>query len=122
MARNWKATSAFCVADLLFSNILWICKIWLVAQNISSHVSCITQKTNQGFSLRLLPHNFLSFGSLGTEINKSKSVAFAAYSNYNFQTQESINTLKTKQNKTTIMILRVEMQIRTNCGRNEDTK
>ena len=51
-------------------------------------------------------------GSLGTEINKSKSVAFAAHSNYNFQTQESINK-KTKQNKTTIMILRVAMQIRT---------
>jgi hypothetical protein len=73
-------------------------------------------------SLRLLPHNLLSFGSLGTEINKSKSVAFAAHSNYNFQTQESINILKTKQNKTTIMILRVAMQICTNCGRNEDTK
>ena len=25
-------------------------------------------------SLRLLPHNLLSFGSLGTEINKSKSI------------------------------------------------
>jgi hypothetical protein len=73
-------------------------------------------------SLRLLPHNLLSFGSLGTKINKSKSVAFAAHSNYNFQTQESINILKTKQNKTTITILRVAMQIRTNCGRNEDTK
>ena len=74
-------------------------------------------------SLRLLPHNMLSFGSLGTEINKSKSVvAFAAHSNYNFQTQESINILKTKQNNTTITILRVAMQIRTNCGRNEDTK
>jgi len=55
-------------------------------------------------SLRLLPHNLLSFGSLGTEINKSKS-AFAAHSNYNFQTQELINILKTKQNKTTITIL-----------------
>ena len=51
-------------------------------------------------SLRLLLYNLLSFGSLGTEINKSKSVAFAAHSNYNFQTQESINILKTKQNKT----------------------
>ena len=40
-------------------------------------------------SLRLLPHNLLSFGSLGTEINKSKSVAFATHSNYNFQTQEA---------------------------------
>jgi hypothetical protein len=44
MARNWKATSAFCVADSLFSDILWICKIWSVVQNISSHLSCITQK------------------------------------------------------------------------------
>jgi hypothetical protein len=35
-------------------------------------------------SVHLLPHNLLSFGSLGTEINKSKSVAFAAHSNYNF--------------------------------------
>jgi hypothetical protein len=61
----------------------------------------------------------LSFGSLGTEINKSKSVAFAAHSNYNFQTQESINILKTKQNTTTIMILRVAMQICTNCGRKQ---
>ena len=41
-------------------------------------------------------------------------------SNYNFQTQESINILKTKQNKTTIKISRVAMQIRTNYGRNED--
>jgi hypothetical protein len=62
----------------------------------------------------------LSFGSLGTEINKSKSVAFAAH--YNFQTQESINILKTKQNKTMITISRVAMQIRTDCGRNEDMK
>jgi hypothetical protein len=60
------------------------------------------------------------FWFLGTEINKSNSVAFAAYYNYNFQTQESINILKTKQNETTIS--RVAMQIRTNCGRNEDTK
>ena len=44
------------------------------------------------------------FWFLGTEINKSKSVAFTAQSNYNFQTQESINILKTKQNETTIMI------------------
>jgi len=56
------------------------------------------------------------FWFLGTEINKSKSVAFAAHSNYNFQTQESINILKTKQNKTKITILRVAMQIHTNCG------
>jgi hypothetical protein len=70
-------------------------------------------------SLRLLPHNLLSFDSLGTEINKSKSVAFAAHSNYNIQTQESINILKTKQNKTTITISRVAMQIHTNCGRNK---
>jgi hypothetical protein len=73
-------------------------------------------------SLRLLPHNLLSFGSLGTKINKSKSVAFAALSNYNFQTQEWIIILKTKQNKTTITISRVAMQSRMNCGRNEDTK
>jgi hypothetical protein len=71
-------------------------------------------------SPRLLPHNLLSFGSLGTKIKISKSVA--AYSNYNFQTQESINILKTKQNKTTIMISRVAMQIYMNCGRNEDTE
>ena len=51
-------------------------------------------------------------GSLGTEINKSKSVAFAAHSNYTFQTQESMQIIWTKQNKTTIMILRVAMQIR----------
>jgi hypothetical protein len=51
----------------------------------------------------------LTFDSLKTEINKSKSVAFTAHSNYNFQTPESINILKTKQNKTTIMILRVAM-------------
>jgi hypothetical protein len=30
------------------------------------------------------------------EINKLKSVAFEAHSNYNFQTQESINILETK--------------------------
>jgi hypothetical protein len=58
--------------------------------------------------------------SLGTKINKLKSVAFVLHSNYNFQTQESINILKTKQNKT--MISRVTLQIRTNCGLNEDTK
>jgi hypothetical protein len=69
-----------------------------------------------------LPHNLLSFGSLGTKINKSKLVAFAAHSNYNFQTQESLLILKTKQNKFTITISRVAMQIHTNCGRNEDTK
>ena len=44
------------------------------------------------------------------------------HSNYDFQTQEAINILKTKQNKTTIMISQVAMQIHTNCGRNEDTK
>jgi hypothetical protein len=69
-----------------------------------------------------LPHNLLSFGSLGTKINKSKLVAFTAHSNYNFQTQESLLILKTKQNKITITISRVAMQIHTNCGRNEDTK
>jgi hypothetical protein len=42
-------------------------------------------------------------------------------SNYNTQTQESINILKTRQNKTMITISRVAMQICTNCGRNEDT-
>jgi hypothetical protein len=63
----------------------------------------------------------LSFGSIGTEINKSKSVAFEAYSNYNFLTQESINILKRKQNETTVMISRVAMQIRTNCGKIKDT-
>jgi len=73
-------------------------------------------------SLRLLPHKLLSFGSLGTEINKSKLVAFTAHSDYNFQTQESINILKTKQIKTKIMISRVTMQIRMNCGQDEDTK
>jgi hypothetical protein len=62
----------------------------------------------------------LSFCSLGTKIKKSKSVAFAAHSNYNFQTQESINILKTKQKETTIS--RVAMQIRANSGQNEDTK
>jgi hypothetical protein len=41
---------------------------------------------------------------------------------YNFQTQESINILKTQKKKTTITILRVAMQIRMNCGRNEDMK
>jgi len=45
MACNWKATPVFCVTDLLFSEILWICKILLVAQNISSHLSCFTQKS-----------------------------------------------------------------------------
>ena len=64
----------------------------------------------------------LAFFSFGTEINKSKLVAFAAQSKYNFQIQESINILKTKQNKTMIMISQVAMQIRTNCARNEDTK
>jgi len=43
-------------------------------------------------------------------------------SNYNCQTQESINIQKTKQNKTTITISRVAMQIHTNCRRHEDTK
>jgi hypothetical protein len=71
-------------------------------------------------SLRLLSHNLLSFCSLGTEINKSKSVAFVAHSNYNFQTQESINILKTKQKETTIS--RVAMQIHMNSGQNEDAK
>jgi hypothetical protein len=36
-------------------------------------------------SLCILPHNLLPFGSLGTEINKSKSVAFTSQSNYNFR-------------------------------------
>jgi hypothetical protein len=63
-----------------------------------------------------------SCGSLGNKINKSKSVAYAAHSNYDFQTQEAIKILKTKQNKTTITISRVAMQIHTNCGRYEDTK
>jgi hypothetical protein len=49
-------------------------------------------------------------GSLRTGTNKSKSVAFVLQSNYNFQTQESINILKTKQNETTIMISWVAMQ------------
>jgi hypothetical protein len=62
------------------------------------------------------------FGSLGTEINKSKFVTFAAQSNYNFQTQESINILKTKHNETTIMISRVAMQIHTNYGQKEEAK
>jgi hypothetical protein len=56
----------------------------------------------------------LTFGSLGTEINKSKSVALAVQSNYNVQTQESINILKIKQNETTITISQVAMQIHTN--------
>jgi len=124
-ARNWKAMSVFCVVDSLFSDIVWIYKIWLVAQNISSHLWCFTQ--NSRFftlisSLCLLPHNLLSFCLLGTEINKSKSIDFSTQSNYNFQTQESINILKTKQKKTTITISRVAMLIRMNCGRNEDTK
>jgi hypothetical protein len=56
----------------------------------------------------------LTFGSLETEINKSKSVALAVQSNYNVQTQESINILKIKQNETTITISQVAMQIHTN--------
>jgi hypothetical protein len=55
-------------------------------------------------------------------INKSKSIDFSTQSNYNFQTQESINILKTKQKKTKITISRLAMLIRMNCGRNEDTK
>jgi hypothetical protein len=98
IARNWKATSAFCVTDLLILDIFLICKIWLVAQNISSHLSSLTQKSRIFtliYSLCLLPHNLLSFGSLGIKINKSKSEAFAAQSTYNFHTQETINILKT---------------------------
>ena len=38
VARKRKATLAFCVTDSLFLDILLICKIWLVAQNISSHL------------------------------------------------------------------------------------
>ena len=68
------------------------------------------------------PLSLTHFGSLGTGINKLKSVAFTAQSNYNVQTQESINILKTKQNKTTITISRVTMQIYTNYGRNEAKK
>jgi len=60
MARNWKATSAFCVADSLFSDIIWICKIWLAAQNISSHLSCITQKKIKAFHSNPLPTPFTS--------------------------------------------------------------
>jgi hypothetical protein len=124
-ARNWKAMSVFCVVDSLFSDIVWIYKIWLVAQNISSHLWCFTQ--NSRFftlisSLCLLPHNLLSFCLLGTEINKSKSIDFSTQSNYNFQTQESINILKTKQKKTKITISRLAMLIRMNFRRNEDTK
>ena len=73
-------------------------------------------------SLCLLPHNLLSFGSLGTKINKSKSVAFTMHSNYIFQTQEAVKILKTKQNKTMIIISWVAMQIRTNCGQYKDMK
>ena len=55
-------------------------------------------------SLRLLPHNLLSFGSFRTKINKSKLVAFTVHLDYDFQPQEAIKILKTKQNKTTIRI------------------
>ena len=94
-----------------------------MAQNISSHLSCITPKKQLRFftlisSRHLLPHHLHSFGSLGTRINKSKLIAFAMHSNYNFKTQESINILKTKQNKTTIMTSRVAIQIRMNCDDN----
>jgi hypothetical protein len=37
------------------------------------------------------------FSSLGSEINKSKLVAFVAQSNYNSRIQELINILKTKK-------------------------
>ena len=52
--------SAFCVADSLFSDILWICKIWLVAENISSHLSCITQKKIKAFRSNKLTMPFTS--------------------------------------------------------------
>ena len=64
-----------CVANSIFSDILWICKIWLVAQILSSHFSCFTQKSSFFTlicSLRFLPHNLFSFISLGIEINKIK--------------------------------------------------
>jgi hypothetical protein len=111
MARKWKATSAFCVTDSLFLDILSIWKFWLLAQNISSHPSCFAQKSRfltLLCSQRLVPHNLLSFGSLGMKINKSNSIVFAAQSNYKSQTQESITILKTRQNETTITISQVD--------------
>jgi hypothetical protein len=46
-------------------------------------LTACSRGSHQICSLCLLPHNLLSFGSLGTEINKSKSAAFAVQSNYN---------------------------------------
>ena len=127
MARNWNATSVFGVADSLFSDIFWICKIWLVAKKIYILTTLMYHTKISRFftlisSLRLLPLNLVSFGSFGTKFNKSKSLCFAAHSNHDFQTQEAIKILKTKQNKTTNTISRVAMQIRTNYGRYEDAK
>jgi len=56
---RWGVTSVFCAINSLFSNILWICKIWLVEQNISSHLSCFTQKS-RFFTLICLLHPFVA--------------------------------------------------------------
>jgi len=72
--------SYLCVTIL--SNLIYLA-FW---ELMSLRVGCLTacsRGSHQICSLRLLPHNLLSFASLGTKINKSKSVAFAVQSNYN---------------------------------------
>jgi hypothetical protein len=62
-------TSYLCVTIL--SN-----PIYLAFRELSLRVGCLTacsRGSHQICSLRHLPHNLLSFGSLGTKINKSKS-------------------------------------------------
>jgi len=73
-------------------------------------------------SLRLLPHNLLSFSSFKTEnpINPSQRLWKC---NPIMNVDSRINKYtKNKQNKTMIMISQVAMQIPTNCGQNEDMK
>jgi hypothetical protein len=89
MARNWKVTLAFCIADSLFSDIHWICKIWLIAQNISSHLSCITQNVIKAFHSNKLTTPFTSqfaffwfFWNWNQQIKVS--IAFTENSNCNF--------------------------------------
>jgi hypothetical protein len=49
VACKWKATSMFCVTNLLFLNILWFFKIWLVAQNMIRFNLVIWPKVRFGF-------------------------------------------------------------------------
>ena len=70
----------------------------------------------------LLPHNLLSFGSFETK-NPTNQGHRLSQCNAIMNIDSRINKcIENKQNKTTIMISRVAMQIHMNCGRNEDVK